>query len=237
MSLKKTKIDWCDSTVNFVIGCKNGCEYCYARKINDRFHFIKNWNEPQFFPNRFEQLKSKKPKSIFMDSMSDIAYWKDEWCDKVIDIIKENKQHNYIFLTKSNGIPYPFFYASTFGSGTKRMDNGLFDNKSDISNCYFGKSVTNNKQVVFTDSYNFDFLSIEPIMEDINLNLKSSNKLKLIIIGAETGNRVGKIVPKKEWIDGIVKQADSLGITVFMKSSLKEIMGSNFRQDKLIWGK
>lgn len=30
--MKKTKIDWCDCTVNPVIGCKNGCAY-ERRKI------------------------------------------------------------------------------------------------------------------------------------------------------------------------------------------------------------
>ena len=30
----RTKIDWCDSTINPVRGCSRGCEYCYARKMN-----------------------------------------------------------------------------------------------------------------------------------------------------------------------------------------------------------
>ena len=33
----KTKIDWCDSTWNPVTGCLHGCEYCYARRIAERF--------------------------------------------------------------------------------------------------------------------------------------------------------------------------------------------------------
>lgn len=33
--MKKTKIEWCDSTVNTVVGCTHSCEYCYARKLND----------------------------------------------------------------------------------------------------------------------------------------------------------------------------------------------------------
>lgn len=33
----KTKIDWCDSSWNPVTGCFHDCEYCYARKIANRF--------------------------------------------------------------------------------------------------------------------------------------------------------------------------------------------------------
>ena len=30
--MNKTKIEWCDSTLNSVVGCTYGCPYCYARK-------------------------------------------------------------------------------------------------------------------------------------------------------------------------------------------------------------
>ena len=33
----RTKIDWCDASWNPVTGCLHGCEYCYARRMIDRF--------------------------------------------------------------------------------------------------------------------------------------------------------------------------------------------------------
>ena len=83
--MKKTKIDWCDCTINPVVGCKNGCKYCYAEKINDRFKFIPCWRKPQFFEDRLKQLKSKKSKSVFIDSMSDIGWWENEWLEKTFE--------------------------------------------------------------------------------------------------------------------------------------------------------
>lgn len=35
--MNKTKIEWCDSTWNPVTGCLHSCEYCYARRIANRF--------------------------------------------------------------------------------------------------------------------------------------------------------------------------------------------------------
>lgn len=35
--MQRTKIEWADSTWNPVTGCKHGCEYCYARRIAERF--------------------------------------------------------------------------------------------------------------------------------------------------------------------------------------------------------
>ena len=40
--MKKTKIDWCDSTINCVYGCPNGCKYCYGNVMNKRFHFCRS---------------------------------------------------------------------------------------------------------------------------------------------------------------------------------------------------
>nr|DAW22838.1 MAG TPA: Protein of unknown function (DUF5131) [Caudoviricetes sp.] len=35
--MDKTKIDWADASWNPVTGCMHGCEYCYARRIAERF--------------------------------------------------------------------------------------------------------------------------------------------------------------------------------------------------------
>lgn len=35
--MNNTRIDWCDCTWNPVTGCLNGCDYCYARSIANRF--------------------------------------------------------------------------------------------------------------------------------------------------------------------------------------------------------
>lgn len=47
---RKTKIDWADSTWNPVTGCRHSCEYCYARKIAERFGGVYYEDE---LPNRW----------------------------------------------------------------------------------------------------------------------------------------------------------------------------------------
>lgn len=217
--LKKTKIDWCDCTLNPVVGCKRNCKYCYARKINDRFHFVEDWTKPQFFPERLNALKSKKPQSIFLDSMSDVAYWEQEWLNQVFKAINENTQHKYILLTKDIDAFWRLCDKAKFGTGY---------------NTFIGISVDTQSRYNLIATDFFDFLSIEPILEPIAINDKN---IKLIIIGAETGNRKGKIIPEKKWIDDLVEYADRNRIAVFMKESLRKIMGDDFRQDKLPWQK
>ena len=208
--MKKTKIEWCDATINPVVGCPRGCKYCYAKRLNDRFKWIDDFSKPQFFPERLKEFESKKPKSIFVNSMSDYEFWSDEQLELIGEAIYRNPQHKYIFLTK----------------GTLAFDD--FDQV-----IFNGKTITTQADADKKDYYGFDFLSIEPLLEPIKIPIWKG--LKQIIIGAETGNRKGKVIPKKEWIDDIVKQADEYGIRVFMKNSLKSIMGKDFRQDRLVW--
>jgi protein gp37 len=96
--MNKTKIEWCDCTLNPVIGCTYGCKFCYARRLNNRFGWIKNFESPEFFIKRLEKLKAKKSQNVFMDSMSDIADWKPEWVHQTFEAIKKNPQHKMLFF-------------------------------------------------------------------------------------------------------------------------------------------
>lgn len=224
--MKKTKIEWCDSTINPVFGCTYGCEYCYARKLNNRFKWIEEWNKPQFFPQRLKQLNTKRSYNIFMNSMSDIADWKEIWIKETIAAINENPQHNYIFLTKR-----PLIALDKFG--LIKYQVYMSNLQLDMSNLWLGYSYTGGN---IDDLFDFiiraepykRFLSIEPLLEETKFKELCKCHLKQIdwiIIGAETGNRKNKIIPKKEWIEEIVKFAEKYKIPVFMKDSLINIVG------------
>lgn len=96
------------------------------------------------------------------------------------------------------------------------------------------------------------FLSIEPIGCDItevederNPGKKLLEKFiygedkpfhtdgiyRWVIVGAETGNRKDRVAPKKEWIDKLAALCDRAGVPIFMKESLREIMGVDFIQE------
>ena len=70
------------------------------------------------------------------------------------------------------------------------------------------------------------FFSIEPMMGPVDISFAAQCGLKWIILGAETGNRKGKVSPPLSWIHNVVSQADKAGIPVFMKNSLKDIVPS-----------
>lgn len=257
----KTKIDWCDSTWNPVTGCLHDCPYCYARGIVNRFkggvsHYenkrtdgLHDLNapakdlrggkrmaapypygfEPTLHRYLFEQPKKwVEPRTVFVCSMADLfGKWvPDEWIAEVIDACIKAPQHRYIFLTKN---PSRYLYL---------IDNGIIP--EDQPNLWLGSTVTTPEHEFFWHHTVNTFVSIEPIIAPFGVHSSEGQRaacfVNWIIIGAETGNRKDKVIPKKRWIDEIVAEAKKAGTPVFMKESLKDLMGADFIQ-QLPWDK
>lgn len=255
----KTKIDWCDSTWNPVTGCLHGCRYCYARGIAERFKgwngdvgcvshvsstatitvFSKQPERltkkgkkqaapfplgfaPTFHRYRLDEPQHwKKPRTIFVGSMCDMfgAWVPDEWIQEVFQACEAAPQHRYLFLTKNPGryielakkdmLPRQHWYGY---SATQENQLWRFHHADDCPCINL-------------------FVSIEPILEPMHPGFSTHTPADWVIIGAETGNRKGKVIPQKKWIDDILKECDYSGRPIFMKESLREIMGDCFKQE------
>lgn len=209
--MSKTKIEWCDWTWNPVWGCFNNCPYCYARNIAKRFG-KQICGRDDFFPTWIEKNFQKPiPKNvthIFVNSMSDIAFWKKIWIEKLWSKMAEYPEKKFILLTKDCGLT----------------------NCGNLENVYFGNTANNNEMLNMMPPRN-PIVSIEPIFEKIDTILLKSKKW--IIVGAETGNRKGKVIPKTEWIEEIREFCQTNGIKLFEKDSLKDIVKRPLIQQKI----
>lgn len=172
----------------------------------------------------------KKPRNIFVCSMADLfGDWvPDEWIEEVFQACEAAPQHRYMFLTKN-----PARFKQLRENGIKLPDG-----------CWIGTSVTRDAEQA--DQYtgrtrylsdNWDttakwFVSVEPIQEQMSRNsIENLTAMHWLIIGAETGNRKGKVVPRKEWIDEIAEKCKCCRTPIFMKESLRDLMGADFRQE------
>lgn len=206
-------------TVNPMFGCTIGCPYCYACRLNTRFKLTPDFKVPTKMPQALKRIHTRTPKSIFMDSMSDLAMFPKDWRDEVFEEMRKYPNNYYLFLTK---LP--------------NKVEGL--DCRDMKNVWIGVTITSSsdlwriksmKQNIKAANY---CLCIEPLHGDLGkIDLTGIDH---IVIGAETGNRSGKIIPKKEWVDNIVEQADKAKVPILMKDSLLPIVGdSGFRQDNI----
>jgi len=208
----KNKIGWCNMTWNPAVGCKRNCDYCYGRAMNERFGFIKKWDSPEWKEKNFNKRFPQRSQKIFIGSMSEIRFWKREWISKVFKKVKGYSLHTFQFLTK-----YPYIYHRLEFPPKAWLGFTVTINK-DLANGIL--HIKKLRDFSLNGKYLY-FVSIEPILEEINpLDLIF---LDWVILGAETGKRKGKIIPKKDWIERIVKFCQDNDIPVYLKDSLRGI--------------
>lgn len=249
--MNRTKIEWADYTWNPVTGCLRGCPYCYAKKqalrfasdvrmnlmdprcIGDKNNMLfvldapyttKNnrcLSEPFGFYPTLHTYRLKKPgelktgEGIFVCSMADLfGDWvPEDWILRVFAACMTYPQHNYLFLTK-----YPQRYQEL-------LNKGLLPS---ASNFWYGSTATCTTSDVFTSNKVNTFVSIEPILEPI----AGTFSVNWVIIGAETGNRKGKVIPERSWIKNLVEAYHNASIPVFLKNSLSNIMQDDLIQER-----
>ena len=149
----------------------------------------------------------------------------DSWIQSIFNVCEKVQQNKYLFLTKN-----PKRYVELAYKG--QLPKG--------KNMYYGTTITNPAQPFFVSGYHRVFLSIEPILEDFSIILRRLNwddgkPVDWVIIGAETGNRKGKVIPEKSWIDPLVEYCDKYNVPVFMKDSLVPIMGDGNMRREFPW--
>jgi len=102
----KSKIEWCDATWNPVTGCtkvSRGCKNCYAEGVANRFWGDRKFTDIQCHEDRLDQpLRWKKPRRIFVNSMSDLFHpdVPDKFIGAVWSKMLEAPQHTFVVLTK-----------------------------------------------------------------------------------------------------------------------------------------
>lgn len=245
--MQKTKIEWCDSTWNPVTGCLHDCPYCYAKATAHRFKgcdaapegntdqklvvlserlpvtsaggVTRNAAYPYGFTPTLHEYRLHDPRSkgfgetVFVCSMADLfGDWvPDEWILRVFDACKAAEGHRYLFLTKN-----PSRYVSLCRKGM--LPEG--------DHFWYGSTAVNPDAYVFKSDYHHTFVSVEPILAPFKYpENPQALRDEWIIIGAETGHRAGKVIPRKAWVEEYVRFCQDNEIPVFMKDSMKPVWG------------
>jgi len=208
--MNRTKIEWTDYTWNPIVGCANGCWYCYAKTIYNRFHSDK-FSKIKYFPEKLnEPSKLKKPSKIFVCSMADM-FGDDVDRQFVKDILWamcKCERHIFQILTKQPHNIYGYYIPKNVWVGVSIAEK---------------KDLPNLKRIAALSTKGLNtFVSLEPLMTALPA---APIMAHWIIIGAMTGPGSHKHQPKKEWIDEICYWARILEQPVFMKQSLKPIWG------------
>jgi protein gp37 len=191
--MAKTKIEWCRNkdgsageTWNPISGCGHasiGCTHCYAERMASRFSgpgmpfsgFVENsrWTgRVELIPDKLEEpLHWKKPRRIFVNSMSDLFHENlpDETIGSIFEIMCTAEQHTYLILTKrpQNMLRFMTKYTSP---------GGPLPPLHHMTHIWLGVSISTqeaadrNIPLLLKTPAARRFVSLEPILEHICLH-------------------------------------------------------------------
>jgi len=217
-----TTIEWTEATWNPVRGCSAispGCARCYAARIAARFskpglpyeglakmttHGPRWTGEVLCVEEHlFDPLQQKRPKTFFVNSMSDLFHEAVEFdfIHRVFKVMQGAHWHRFQILTKRSErlaklgphLPWP-------------------------ENVWMGVSVENDDYTSRIDHLRgtgarIKFLSLEPLLGPLpNLNLRG---IDWVIVGGESGPGARPIAV--EWVTDIRDQCQHAGVAFFFK--------------------
>lgn len=207
-----SKIEWTELTWNPVTGCTKlsaGCKNCYAERMARRLKAIGSARYQNGFNITLHHdllekpLDWKKPRVIFVNSMSDLFHEKVplNFIKSVFNTMAKCPQHTFQVLTK-------------------RSDR-LAEISGDLHwphNVWMGVSVEDERVVNRIDDLRVSdarvkFLSCEPLIGPLpKLNLRG---IDWVIVGGESGPNSRPM--KKEWVEQIRDQCAETGVHYFFK--------------------
>jgi protein gp37/ParB-like chromosome segregation protein Spo0J len=205
MNKVNENIGWAQFSWNPITGCKHGCEYCYAKDLHERL-FHGPFETYHFKEDRLA-MPANTPNTgannrVFVGSMADVfGDWVPaEDIERVIDVMAKNDQFTFLLLTKN----------------PKRYSEFTFP-----KNCWKGTTIDTQARADAAAEYagSFDFVSMEPLLEEVALDGKIWDSIRWLIIGAKSEGQK-KIQPDSSWIDPLIVEAMAGDIALWLKDNL-----------------
>jgi len=205
-------IEWAEATWNPVTGCTKvsvGCKNCYAERMANRLQAMGQPHYTHGFKVRTHEnalslpLKWKKPRTIFVNSMSDLFHGdvSTSFIFEVFQIMKKQSQHIFQVLTKRSKNLLKLGYMLPWPE-----------------NVWMGVTVENSDFIgrigdLRATPAKIKFLSLEPLLGPIpNMDLSD---IDWVVVGGESGPRARPM--NSEWVKDIRDQCLDAEVPFFFK--------------------
>jgi protein gp37 len=212
-----TEIEWTDATWNPVTGCTKitrGCDFCYAERFSERFrgvakHPFEHGFDLVLRPERLTQpLQWRKPKRIFVNSMSDLFHKEIPWSfiDRVFETMEAAKWHTFQVLTKRSSLMMRY------------LRERYAHNSVAPPHIWLGVSVEDAKNTVRLKHLraaraSVRFISFEPLLGPVGkVNLTG---IHWAIVGGESGPHARPMA--EDWAVEIRDQCRAANVAFFFK--------------------
>ena len=235
--MAKSRIEWTDETWNPVTGCtkvSDGCRHCYAERMAHRFGW--DFGRVTVHEDRIGlPLRWRRPRRCFVCSMGDLFHpdVAPSTVARILDVMccDRAERHTFQILTKRPFFwrKFVFWLSENWPSHspicralfTIADESGVVTHEPKFpSNIWMGISAENqaayDARIDATHEFPtwVTFLSLEPLLGPINLNI-DAHPIGWVIVGGESGGNARPMDPR--WAADIREECADHGVPFFMK--------------------
>lgn len=253
-TMDKTKIDWCDMSWNPITGCKHGCEYCYARRMAERFGGYDDDKGGITTRNPLRRAELHEPLTVTRKGKTANAPYQFGFEPtfhyyRLDEPARKTRPRNIFVGSMADifgkWVPAKWIAEVLDACEKAPQHNYLFLTKNPkryieldsiallprAENFWYGSTVTGPDMPLFYSEHHKTFLSIEPLLNRMGDTPTSLRGIDWVIIGAMTGPGSEKHRPERAWVEEIVEQCRRKNIPVFMKSNLAPVWGDDLLRE------
>jgi Bacteriophage protein gp37 len=242
--MSTTRIEWADAVWNPTVGCtpvSAGCDHCYARRMFNRnlvAHSHK-FENPATYPERLEiPGQWKKPRRIFVDSMSDLFHpdIPDKFLYQVFIAMEKCPQHTFMILTKRPERMLAFLMDAGRHVELKNGEKVLIKDSPAPApaNVWLGVTAENQEMadqrilLLLQCPAKVHFVSVEPMLGTVNIfpylfsigqeesERSMERGVDWVICGGETGPKAR--ILHKDWVISLRDQCKIAEVPFFFKN-------------------
>jgi protein gp37 len=215
---ENSKIEWCDHTMNFWIGCTEAgpeCDHCYARTLAERYGWAKwgvgqprhrtspeTWAKPHAWDRKAAKLGIRY--RVFTNSLADWADKEvaDAWRDESCAVMDATPNLDWLILTKRPKVMRDYFRQRGAVPGNVWAGTTI-GTKAGLSRLRYLRAI--NAKV--------RFLSIEPLLGYLGeIDLTG---IHWVIVGGESGKDARPMHP--DWARSLRDQCQAAGVPFLFK--------------------
>jgi protein gp37 len=232
-----TGIEWTDATWNPVTGCTKvsaGCDHCYAETFAERWrgtpgHYFERGFDVQARPDKLSlPLKWRKPKRIFVNSMSDLFHddVHDDYIARVFAVMARCPQHTFQVLTKRHARMRSLLSSRKFSRFVEELTPSFSPlvGMWPLPNVWLGVSAEDQHWADIRIPALLDtpaavrFISAEPLLGPVDLYKlwrPEGPELNWVIVGGESGREARPMHP--DWARSLRDQCQAAGVAYLFK--------------------
>ena len=240
---ENSKIEWCDHTMNFWMGCTKvgpGCDFCYAEEMMDhRYGRVKwgagenrvrtsasYWNEPL----KWDRAAASAGKSalVFCLSLGDI--WDNEvdpaWRREAFEIMEKTPHLIYLLLSKRIGNAIDMCMISTRDFGKPIFPRNAALGATMVNQEEWDRDLPKLLHATKTLGARFVFASVEPMLGPIDARGMFPDQ---VIVGGESGPNARPIHP--DWVRNLRDECAASSVPFLFKQWGEWLPGEVYAED------